>query len=101
MGGRRHWEEDSAGEKMALGGRRRWGEMTIGGRCYGRRWLWDDHTGQTALGGQDVDEEDGEVGDKEDVVMTLTMRLETTRIAREMMRGDDELTTTKRLAMNP
>jgi len=75
--------------------------MTIGGRCYGRRWLWDDHTGQTALGGQDVDEEDGEVGDKEDVVMTLTMRLETTRIAREMMRGDDELTTTKRLAMNP
>jgi len=101
LGGRRHWEEDSAGEKMALGGRRRWGEMTIGGRCYGRRWLWDDHTGQTALGGQDVDEEDGEVGDKEDVVMTLTMRLETTRIAREMMRGDDELTTTKRLAMNP
>jgi hypothetical protein len=68
--GREEWEGHGARRKTALGGRRRWEE---------------DGYGKTALGGQKVDEEDSEVGDKDNVVMTMTMRQETTRMTREMV----------------
>jgi hypothetical protein len=77
---RRHWEEDGARRKTSLEGRWRWGE-------YGY--------GKTALGGQKGDEEDGEVGDKDNVAMTMTMRQETPRMTREMMTTMKGLTTNR------